>query len=76
MEIAQNSGWTVIDAFDVMIHLFLSEARERYGLERLWRDAVDVPLAKVLAPTLKVATAKPRRPRAKKAEPKARRAGK
>ena len=73
MEIAQNSGWTVIDAFDVMIHLFLSEARERYGLERLWRDAVDIPLAKILAPTLKAAAAKPRRPRVKKTEPKSRR---
>ena len=31
METAQDSGWTVIDAFDVMIHLFLSDARERYG---------------------------------------------
>src|SRR5688572_1776051 len=63
MEIAQDSGWTVIDAFDVMIHLFLSEARERYGLERLWRDAVAVPLAKVLAAPAKAA----RRPGPKKA---------
>lgn len=47
-ETAQDSGWTVIDAFDVMVHLFLAEARERYGLERLWRDAVEVSLAKVL----------------------------
>jgi ribosome-associated protein len=68
MEIAQNSGWTVIDAFDVMIHLFLSEARERYGLERLWRDATDVPLAKVLARPKKAATAKTRAPRKKKPE--------
>src|SRR5215203_5885223 len=49
MEIAQDSGWTVIDAFDVMIHLFLSEAREHYGLERLWRDAVEVSASKLLA---------------------------
>jgi ribosome-associated protein len=27
MESAQESGWMVVDAFDVMIHLFLSEAR-------------------------------------------------
>ena len=31
METAQDSGWTVIDAFDVMIHLFLAQERERYG---------------------------------------------
>jgi ribosome-associated protein len=48
METAQESGWFVIDAFDVMIHLFLAETRERYGLERLWRDAAEVPLSRVL----------------------------
>src|SRR2546430_8827690 len=32
METAQESGWMVIDAFDVMIHLFLPGPRERYGL--------------------------------------------
>lgn len=49
METAQDSGWTVIDVFDVMVHLFLAEARERYGLERLWRDAVVVSLPKLLS---------------------------
>jgi ribosome-associated protein len=59
VEMAQESGWLVIDAFDVMIHLFLTETRERYGLERLWRDATEVSLSKVLqAPVSK--------PRAKK----------
>lgn len=42
IEARQESGWLVIDAFDVMIHLFLAEKRELYGLERLWRDAVEV----------------------------------
>src|SRR6476620_789949 len=49
METAQESGWLVIDAFDVMIHLFLAAARERYGLERLWRDANEVRVAKLLS---------------------------
>ncbi|MSU47641.1 MAG: ribosome silencing factor [Opitutus sp.] len=49
METSQESGWTVIDAFDVMIHLFLPTTREHYGLERLWRDATKVSLAKLLA---------------------------
>lgn len=48
MESAQESGWMVIDAFDVMVHLFLAEARERYALERLWRDATEVTVNKVL----------------------------
>jgi len=50
MDLNQESGWMVIDAFDVMIHLFLPEMRERYGLERLWRDATEVSVAKLLAP--------------------------
>ena len=48
IELADESGWTVIDAFDVMIHLFLKEQRERYGLERLWRDATEIPVDKLL----------------------------
>ena len=69
MEIAQDSGWTVIDAFDVMIHLFLSDARERYGLERLWRDASELSLAKILAAPAKQTATKPR----KKPDPVAKR---
>lgn len=48
IEAKQESGWLVIDAFDVMVHLFLPEKRELYGLERLWRDAPEVPKAKYL----------------------------
>lgn len=58
METAQESGWMVIDAFDVMIHLFRAETRERYGLERLWRDAAEVKPARVLAKSKKPARAK------------------
>ncbi len=54
-ERVQASGWLVVDAFDVMFHLFLAPVRERYALERLWRDAVEVPLA----PLLGLAPAKP-----------------
>lgn len=61
METAQESGWMVIDAFDVMIHLFLAEARERYGLERLWRDAVELPLTSVLAAPAKASRSRPSR---------------
>lgn len=50
MEMAQESGWVVIDVFDVMVHLFLAPVREHYSLERLWRDATEVSAAKLLAP--------------------------
>ena len=49
MEIPQDSGWMVIDAFDVMIHLFTKDQREHYALENLWKDAVEVSVPKLLA---------------------------
>lgn len=30
--------WSLIDCGDVIIHIFLPEAREYYRLEELWRD--------------------------------------
>ena len=58
MEIPQDSGWLVIDAFDVMVHLFTQDQRERYGLENLWKDAVEVWVPKLLT-VPKAAKAKP-----------------
>ncbi len=49
METAQESGWMVVDAFDVMIHLFTPDVRNRYGLENLWADATEVSVPKLLA---------------------------
>lgn len=34
-----DSGWLVIDLFDVIIHVMHKDARERYDLEGLWGDA-------------------------------------
>lgn len=73
MEAPQESGWIVIDAFDVMIHLFNGEMREKYGLERLWRDASEVSLAKILKVEKPKAVAKakaPAKPKAKAAPKK------
>ncbi|MEW5947270.1 MAG: ribosome silencing factor [bacterium] len=39
-----NSGWIVLDAGSLIVHLFLSETREYYGLHRLWGDAGTVEL--------------------------------
>ena len=46
---SKESGWTVMDAFDVMIHIFAPEMRSRYGLEKLWKDADEVTLKKLFA---------------------------
>lgn len=62
METVQDSGWFVVDAFDVMIHLFAPDVRERYGLENLWKDAVEVSVPKLLTapkPRRKPAARKP-----------------
>lgn len=35
----QNATWILIDYFDVVVHIFNTEAREFYQLESLWSDA-------------------------------------
>jgi len=77
MDTEQGSGWMVVDAFDVMIHLFTKQMRGVYRLETLWKDASDLPLAAVLegrlepvAPAPKPAKA-PKAPKSKAAPKKA-----
>jgi ribosome-associated protein len=41
--------WVLVDGFDVIVHLFVDEAREFYGLERLWDEAESVALAPAAA---------------------------
>lgn len=35
-----NSEWIIVDYGNVMVHVFMPEARQRYKLEELWSDAV------------------------------------
>ena len=49
MDTDQGSGWLVVDAFDIMVHIFTAENRKKYALENLWKDAEDLPLSTVLA---------------------------
>lgn len=72
IETAQESGWTVIDAFDVMVHLFTGETRERYGLEKLWKDAAELdPVSLIAAPKPPKAPKAAKAPKAPKAAAKA-----
>ena len=34
----RNGDWVLVDAGDIIIHLFKGEVREYYGLERMWAE--------------------------------------
>lgn len=41
------AGWIVLDFLDAVLHVFTAEARQRYQLEDLWREApkLDLPFS-------------------------------
>jgi ribosome silencing factor RsfS/YbeB/iojap len=41
IEGAAGSDWVLIDAGDIVIHLFKPDAREMYGLEKMWGVDLD-----------------------------------
>ena len=43
----QNAGWVLLDFGDVIIHIFDSENRLLYDLERIWRDGRQVDLDEI-----------------------------
>jgi len=48
----QEARWVLLDFADIVVHVFHTEEREFYGLERLWKDCPAVPLpAEVHGPT-------------------------
>ena len=42
-----NAEWVLLDYGDYLVHIFTEKSRAYYDLERLWRDAKVVDLAKV-----------------------------
>ena len=36
-----GSDWVLIDAGDIVVHLFMPEARTMYGLEKMWGEDLD-----------------------------------
>ncbi|MEN8160363.1 MAG: ribosome silencing factor [Myxococcota bacterium] len=40
----EDGRWILIDCGDVIVHIFVREAREHYDLDRLWGDAERIEL--------------------------------
>ena len=39
-----HSDWVLMDYFDVIVHVFKSDVRQHYELERLWGTATRIPI--------------------------------
>ena len=46
----RGDSWELLDYGTIVVHVFTQEAREFYGLERLWADAEQVDLSNILLP--------------------------
>lgn len=40
----QEGRWILLDFGDLVVHIFLPEERDFYGIERLWGDAKDLTI--------------------------------
>ena len=47
LEGLRQADWVLLDANDVIVHIFRPEVREFYGLERMWGDDMSVEIVKV-----------------------------
>lgn len=42
------TGWILLDYSSVLVHVFTSESREYYNLERLWQDARAIDISDIV----------------------------
>jgi ribosome-associated protein len=47
LEGLRQADWVLLDANDVIVHIFRPEVREFYGLERMWVDDMSAKIVKV-----------------------------
>ena len=47
LEGLRQADWVLIDANDVIVHIFRPEVREFYGLERMWASDTSAEIVKV-----------------------------
>ena len=45
----RGNSWELLDFGTLVVHVFTEEARQFYGLERLWADAEQIDLKDILA---------------------------
>ena len=55
-----SSQWVLMDFGDVVVHIFREDARQHYGLERLWGDAKRVAVPGYTPPPMATSKAVPR----------------
>lgn len=48
---ARKADWILLDYVDFVVHVFLSERRAYYNLERLWAEAGRIELPELTMPT-------------------------
>lgn len=44
----KSSGWTVLDYGSVIVHIFMADQREFYGLDKMWSDGEAVNIDDIL----------------------------
>ena len=47
----RRADWILLDYVDFVVHVFLSERRAYYNLERLWAEAERIELPELTIPT-------------------------
>ena len=47
LEGLRQADWVLIDANDVIVHIFRPEVREFYGLERMWTSDISAEIVKI-----------------------------
>ena len=48
LEGTDSDEWKIIDCHDVIVHIFSSEARNFYKLEKLWADAEEIDINSII----------------------------
>lgn len=61
IEGTSTSQWVLMDYGDVIVHIFRTDVRAHYALERLWGDAARVRLSDTPPPAPAAATTRPAR---------------